>query len=415
MALACFVAVACDGDGDGASTGTPTAGAPSPVATPTPNDNEVRALRFLEPAVLPDNLAIIVETGCWQCDGPATGYVRIRRLPDGTLEERTLIDPDAYGGMLNGAVFDAQPGLVYVAVCERGCGGEPDARTTLYESRDGGVTVAPLASFDAWRYLVGYSSAGALMIAPVPDAESPVPLFDARGMAIAGPADGIHPHPLPNEILWVSDGRSTLRAGDNTVLSTSVGDQIADVTPLDSEGEVLAVSIYRNDAPPGYRLSIRRRAPNQLMHVRTFDGFIRVGPALDDCRFFGNTDLPAGAIPTPDTGGGAFTGFVPVIVDWCDGTAQPIVEPFTRAPYLNGRNFIMAVQRGPFVGVPDDIGDCLNVRADASTGAMVLGCFTAGVLLRDMQESRNVDGQVWRRVATPSGAEGWAAAAFLAP
>jgi hypothetical protein len=86
-----------------------------------------------------------------------------------------------------------------------------------------------------------------------------------------------------------------------------------------------------------------------------------------------------------------------------------------REPYFNGRNLVEHAQRGPFVSIASDVGNCLNVRTAPSGDAESLGCFVAGVLLFDRGTSQPGGTQTWRNVLTPSGSEGWASEEFLDP
>ena len=58
-------------------------------------------------------------------------------------------------------------------------------------------------------------------------------------------------------------------------------------------------------------------------------------------------------------------------------------------------------------------GSCLNVRSNPGTNAAILVCLSDGTLIRDAGETRNVGSDVWLRVITPNGAEGWAITTFL--
>src|SRR3990170_4257935 len=77
----------------GASPTAPTALSPSPTATASPvgadrpgilEDAEVVALEQGPEGHIPGNLALIIETGCWQCDGPTEGLTRVYSRPDGS-------------------------------------------------------------------------------------------------------------------------------------------------------------------------------------------------------------------------------------------------------------------------------------------------------------------------------------------
>lgn len=58
-------------------------------------------------------------------------------------------------------------------------------------------------------------------------------------------------------------------------------------------------------------------------------------------------------------------------------------------------------------------GSCLNVRLSPGTNAAILVCLSDGTLMRDTGETRNVGPDVWLRVITPNGAEGWVITTFL--
>ena len=68
----------------------------------------------------------------------------------------------------------------------------------------------------------------------------------------------------------------------------------------------------------------------------------------------------------------------------------------------------IAIQRGPFLRVVDDVDGCLPIKADPSLKADELACAAERVLLIDLKETVEVEGTTWHSVRTPAGLEGWA-------
>src|SRR5574341_484593 len=135
---------------------------PSPEPTPSPTARppdlfggvEVRDLVLSDSIDLPADTGLIIETGCWQCDGPITGLARVYRGPDGQVRTETLLSLDSLGlpphvgeweHYITGLAAREDGSEIVVTVCTSSyCGGlgyrKPDAREALYSSADGGVT-----------------------------------------------------------------------------------------------------------------------------------------------------------------------------------------------------------------------------------------------------------------------------------
>jgi hypothetical protein len=106
---------------------------------------------------------------------------------------------------------------------------------------------------------------------------------------------------------------------------------------------------------------------------------------------------------------------IPAILDLSAGIYNLIPGPFesNQPGYSSlGRTAVHAVQVGPFARVTGT-GSCLNVRAEPSLSGQVLTCMSDGVLLQDMEDARDADGQTWVRVMTPGHMQGWASAGYL--
>jgi len=100
-ALGAILFIASCGRGEGSPTAAPSSTSmpsvtPTSTATPAPDaidGVEVVPLQFGEEAEIPDDVALIIETGCIQCDGPTTGLVRLYRDPPGQVRTDTLFSP----------------------------------------------------------------------------------------------------------------------------------------------------------------------------------------------------------------------------------------------------------------------------------------------------------------------------------
>ena len=88
----------------------------------------------------------------------------------------------------------------------------------------------------------------------------------------------------------------------------------------------------------------------------------------------------------------------PILIDWRTGTYSALDGPFAQSfseaseDLLSGRNFLVSARRGPFARVAAD-GECLNVRTEPSTSAVILGCFADGVLFQT--DGRTDEGSGW--------------------
>jgi hypothetical protein len=118
----------------------------------------------------------------------------------------------------------------------------------------------------------------------------------------------------------------------------------------------------------------------------------RSGPSL-----LGNVTAPA--------------GYLPSVVDTSVATIHPLTDAFASPDFPGGRNEIVAVQIGPFARVVNT-GSCLNVRYQPSPDALVIGCFSDGVLLRDISHGLIHAGE-WVQVVAPGGNIGWASTQYL--
>jgi hypothetical protein len=442
-------AAACTREDEPRTAAPPDGGSPSPTATASPstgaaastprptatvtatppggpvavNGVPVQPLLLRDEIDVPPDLALIVETGCFQCDGPATGLARVYRDRTGAVRTDTLYhlgEGQREGTYITGVAVRPDGSDMVLAVCTRGrCVdlGRPtaDAQTTLLRSRDGGMTWQELGRLDGAYLLRGIVTGGVLVGGPFTAEPSP-PRFMVfpGGAAVPPPAQDPKAWPVvlyDGSILWRSgDGRRLLRPDGTEFLridmpgEVSLGDVQADAT-----GERVIVTWFSEGRP---YLGVAERTGRM---VRVFaagaGGFVQVGASLAPERAAGNVNVKVEQLRTrPDVS--FFVELLPALLDLDMGRASPFTGPFLAPPLLNGRNRVHAVVRGPFVRV-SGTGSCLNVRGAPSTAAPVLACLADGVLLRDAGEARGEGGVTWLRVVTPAGADGWASAEFL--
>jgi hypothetical protein len=432
-----LLAVACGGgEKQPAPTATPTAVASptlAPTATPQVIDGvEVLPLSFGEEMELSNNRALIIETGCWQCDGPPTGLYRLYRDASGQPRTDALFTIEAVGlplhrgnheeawaneSSITGFAMDETASEIAAGVCTRGyCGGlgfpTSDAQTTFYRSLDGGVTWEELAVVDGGAWVVAIAKDGVVVSGPYGPEEETEPKFSLfpGGEPLQPPPDTSGwPLTLPGgELAWRTEGGRLLLSDGSEVLPLGEGVYVGNIV-ADAGGERLAATWYTEGPPPRYLIGA---FPSDGSPTSAFSlsDYVGVGGWLSDTLVAGNASVPPGLLPTPEPGG-YLNNFVPVIIDLEDGEAHPMAGPFHELP-LSGRNYIRAVLHGPFARVVNT-GSCLNVRAAPGMAAPVLTCAADGVLLRDTSGTREVDGVTWRRVWTLAGSEGWASSQYL--
>jgi len=390
---------------------------PTPTPSVTPAAESPRVidgvavvpLQVSEEVELPDNVALIIETGCTQCDGPTTGFARVYRETSGrlrvdtlfTAHENTYADP---GRFITSFALDSDASGIVVGLCStpEKCawlnGAAPDAQTTLLRSLDGGVTWSELGVLEGDHRVVGISERGVVLTGPLGAPEQRYWLFPTGEPSTPPIHDGWRIFSLPDgRFLWlVDEGRRLVFDNGQELFAAPPAPDGADVwidsVRLDPAGQRFAVvwewvnSPTRN--PDKYFLSIVS-GEGDLIEVFSAEHAIRVGGWLSPTMVVGN-------------------------VDWCCPTLFDLEAGRIRSLRLprSGRDYVQAVVYGPFARVVGT-GSCVNVRVGPGVAAGVVACAADGVLLRDTGEAREVDGGAWLRVVTPAGTEGWASAEYL--
>ena len=137
---------------------------------------------------------------------------------------------------------------------------------------------------------------------------------------------------------------------------------------------------------------------------------VAVGGWLTAGQLVVTSEFPRDQLETPPAG--TYSGALPGVLDLDSGTMRPISSPFAKVEFQQEHSRIEATVRGPFARVVNT-GGCLNVRAEPSLDAGIVGCAADNVLLLDTGETERSGGVTWLRVVGPLGLEGWASTKFL--
>ena len=451
-----LIVLSC-GRGEGSPTSTPASTStpfvtPTRIVTATPeaiDGVDVVPLQFGKEAEIPVDVALIVETGCIQCDGPTTGLVRLYRDPSEQVRTDPLFSPEAAHlpprlvsdpkaeptgtreeePYITGFALGHDATEIVVGVCSRGyCGGlglaTSDAETTLFRSLDGGLTWAQYGILDGGYYVVAITKDGVLLnhqleSEPAQQA-APAYQFFPSGALLQPPPEASEGWPMSypsGELIWRSKDGRLLRSDGSEFLALrqaaafGIAGTSTGVKP-DPSGERLAVALSRHGPGQASEQTYFGIASlgGDLTEVFSSPEYTTIGGWINSAMLAGNTGISPEQLktPVPDP----FVNYLPALFDLGEREVHPIPQPFLDPPFRNGRNQIQAVLQGPFARVVNT-ESCLNVRAGPGMVAAVLACAADGVLLRDTGETREVDGATWARVVTPAGVEGWANSQFL--
>ncbi|GAB4331329.1 MAG: hypothetical protein Kow0010_16650 [Dehalococcoidia bacterium] len=408
------------------ATPTPTQPTPpqtsTPAATPTPSIDGVELRKLKDgPLTRLEAHAVVVESGCWACDGPPTGLVRYYEAPDGTFRQDALfrgpVNPAQY---ITGVAFRRGTQQMAVTVCTAGyCGrvSDPtaDAAVTLFESLDGGITWDVVGQYPGAVTVAGFVRGDWLLV------HFPSGVMEPASPFLAGSGQPVEPPPgarlaVPprvvgsGELLWVrDDGRALLRDDGTVFFETPLdGTFVGQAVALDDLAGPVAVAWFpaerSGEAGPTYLTILEAGSPR--LHLQ-LNGELLPWHWANDHRIIGNA-WERGAAPVE-------IGTLPVVIDLQDATIRPLDGPFGRGQGgsslgdLIGRNFVLTAFEGPFARV---LGPACTSVVDEPGGAS-LGCFAPGVILAHQGTLRSEGGRQWLRVRTPAGDTGWASTEFL--
>ncbi len=444
--------LACSGDDDGQASpssvrsGTATA-SPSPSTDPaTPTLIPATELTIGDPVDFPDDVALIVETVCWYCEGPASALVRVYRRPDGSIAQDILFTPDQLDlppddDDINPYIlgFAVRPNASELAValcvtkhCRYSGLVDDGSAAKLYRSTDGGVTWAEWGDWPRGYVMIGLVADGVLAgrSATIPDTpDDPPPgdgIFASEFIVVPGgrpvepPADAI-PGPWPvvtelSEVWWPAEKGRLLR-DDGSVALTLPHDATGVRDPRGLPKSRIAVPGYSdsgNRVVSFYRGGPPQSDDDELVYVTTVSRVTYAGPLDAKAGYlYGGVEPSRTGIPLPTT---TIAGFVPVMIDLHLNTAHPITSPFLDATFILPEDMppaIVAFQQGPFARVTGT-GSCLNLRAEPSLSAEALTCLADGVLLFADSRTTEADGVTWLQVLnSPSFPDGWVSTEFL--
>ncbi|MCH8813723.1 MAG: SH3 domain-containing protein [Chloroflexi bacterium] len=434
FALVLYLSYSCGNDGDGSPSPTanpsPVVEHPTPTTTP-PRPSPTSQPKFASQILFPEDTALILGTGCWQCDGPTTGLRRIYRDPSGSIRIDQILSVDRLGierrddrgkPYVTGLAISPDGTDMMVSLCiEDSCanGGlgiwGPNSAVVIVRSTDGGVTWDIVGEFEGGIHLLGLIDDGVAYgywyerSAEDPSVQPSFALFPTLD-PIAPPADDFWPvAAVDGQIVWTPQSQEgSPQYSDGSEFPNLPDDADATIAVFDPYTRGDDVPVIWSSRNGGYFLSLVTSDGNANQTVALpsnlgsviADGLGSVYTNVSVIAPESGVDLPA-----------QFSGQLPALVDMKTGTIHPIsdhLQPDER----NARDTLFAVQTGPFARV-DDTRSCLNLRTSPGLEATKVACLADGVLLRhDSVAVTNQDVE-WLQVTAPDGTQGWAATEFL--
>jgi hypothetical protein len=400
---------------------------PGPVSTETPDPGPSSLQTAFEDApqltlgdsiAFPDNTTMIIETGCWSCDGPTEALYRVARHRGEAPRVDLLFEPDQSineGAYITSFALKPDASEIVVAVCTSGyCGGlgyaTPDAVATFYRSSDLGsswhvigassdamfaVAVTPRGIVLTFDYSTFWYNDGELLPKPGPDAEL---VFGSR---------------RSGEVIWWLPQRRALvvpATGQTIRLPDASYDPETALNPGQPPLMVWSPDYdSRGGGPfPGFRLSTVAR-DGALASVASPLAFIMPAAWLADGLVVASVETPA---PIEHEGRVfEFMRPIPSVIDFEAGVVHPIAGAF-EPPIFRGRNRVVAViSTASHLRV--EVEGCLPLRDRPRRNGPVIACAPPGTLLLPSGEQRYVPGQWFRGVWLADGRHAWAPAEGL--
>ena len=224
------------------------------------------------------------------------------------------------------------------------------------------------------------------------------------GERVRPPWAGGRPIPLRDrKLIWQQrSDPSTLRRGDGSVFMTL--DIPSDATlldfiesPFDDQIAVLWTVSQQTI------IGLANSEGEISQSINFGNKMVSVGGWLTAGRLVVTAEFPKDQLETPPAG--PYAGALPGVLDLDSGTMRPISSPFSKVEFQQGHSRIEATVRGPFARVVNT-GGCLNLRAEPSLDAEIVGCLSDNVLLLDTGETARGGDVTWLRVVAPLGLEG---------
>ena len=236
--VAIVAIVSACGDDSGSSTSTPSStpgSTPSATVspaisaslTPTPDPNLITRGPDID---FPDDAAMIIEGGCWGCDGGPVNVVRVYRDTSGTVQTEPLLTglknglpADAY---LNGEAMTQDASVMAVSFCYVGTcafsgltGFEADSQGVAYRSLDGGITWQEVGRGGPVFFVDGVLTNGDILVthSASDDGNHPQYFLLPGNTPVTAPDNGGYPPAtISNQILWPTSSGELLTADGKT-------------------------------------------------------------------------------------------------------------------------------------------------------------------------------------------------------
>jgi len=220
---------------------------------------------------------------------------------------------------------------------------------------------------------------------------------------------------LDSSVLWINGDGTRILHDDGSTFADLMGSGGFEYDPLTREAGVTFAEWTSNvffDTPEGTFGIVRSflselRVDGSIDSTIRYDFTARFGSNLGKELRLGNAQFDPKEYPD--------WNWFPSVFDIPNRVVRPILNPFADRGH-SGRNYIRAVQLGPFARVTGT-GSCLNIRESPNTTARVRECVADRVLLTypgtpsSLPPGVSPDG--WVEVISPSGTQGWASAQYL--
>jgi hypothetical protein len=422
------------------STATQTA-SPAPDSIPEVlKETDVTSLTQGDPIDPWPSYAFIMETGCWQCDGGSTGFIRVYGRADGTAVidellhyERTgytrtetkdgqTVETDPY---ITGFAFEPDASDMWISLCVRNaCGGglaswSADSESLILRSRDGGVTWTEAGRLGGGGFVITTAGPDQIIVGFLQTDGWPPAFAYFPGLEpLTPPVEGDWPVGyLKGGPLWRKPAGNALEYGGRLVADFGDNAGIAGVSvakaPSDGGDFIVGWNWPRSTGEQAYFASLVY-AEGFITQSYEYPRFFLPGVYLPKGLIAGNAEVDQALLPgsVPE---GHFT-YLPAVIDLDQRVVRPLFSVLSHPDFPKGRNQIVAAQPGDFARVVNT-GSCLNVRSEPGESAPVLECVHDGVLLRDIEKASRLVSYTpvagWVEVQTASGSHGWASTEYL--